>query len=388
MSLALKLLLAPALAAGFTFSSLAGPITPALSRTPAPRRTQPTTLSPSQLYKKVIPSVVTVLVGNGHGSGFIVSSDGLIVTNAHVTDGAPKVVTVKFADGTTAPADVLGFSANREDLSLLKVNVARKLPALPLASNRSIQVGDRVYALGSPLAEENANTFTQGDVIRLDGPNKRVFHTALIHGGNSGGPLVDARGQVVGVNTAVVLNRARSVFGDDGKVIGQVYAETPQGIAIDMGQVHGFLREFRQGKLSSVATYENADPVKARRQQAQRQVRAIDTDGKVVEGRLEAGDNTLSDGSYADAYSFTGQAGQQIQIDLASTDFNPLSLLFVADNQGNLSGKPIAQNDDAGPGSLDSRIVFVLPSNGTYYILVNSKVSGETGQYRVSAQLR
>jgi serine protease Do len=359
--------------------------TAGLSRTPKPVQSSQTA-SPNQIYQKVLPSVVTVLIGTGHGSGFIVSADGLIVTNAHVTDGAPRVVTVKFADGSTAPADVIGFSANRQDLSLIKVNVGRKLPAVTLANSRSIKVGDRVFALGTPLDENNANTFTQGDVIRIDRPTNRIFHTALINGGNSGGPLVDSQGRVVGVNTAGYADRPLNVYGADGTVIGQTRPESGQQVAVNVAQVSEFLGEFRRGKISATATHNEPSPATAASAN-QRKPLVLTVNGRKVVGTLIEGDNTLPDGSYADFYSFEGQAGQQVTIDLASGDFNSLLLLYSS-AEGKLSEKPIAENDDAGPGSLNARIRKVLPADGTYYIVANAKVRGESGRYQISATLR
>jgi serine protease Do len=370
------------------FGSLFWNPAPALSRQPvrsAPGK-PPAPINPREIYQRVLPSVVTVLRGDGHGSGFIVSSDGLIITNAHVTDGAPKVVTIRFADGSTAPADVVGFSANREDLSLLKVNVKRKLQALPLAASGSVKVGDRVFAIGTPLKEQDANTFTQGDVIRIDKSNNRVFHTALINHGNSGGPLVDRQGRLVGVNTAGYNEAPTPVRGADGSVIGTVTPESGQQQSVNVREVQAFLNEYRRGKISSTPTYNTAsraETVNANNRKPQ----ALKTDGRKVSGKLAEGDYRLQDGSYGDLYYFSAKAGQSVTLNLTSSDFNPLMMLYVVKGES-VSEKPVAENDDAGPGNLNSRIVFKIPADGTYVVVANSKSRGETGNYQLSALLR
>jgi serine protease Do len=361
----------------------------------APQRKTPPPLTGEenarQIYKQVLPSVVTVLLGNGgHGSGFVVSRDGLIITNAHVTEDAVKVVTVKFADGSTAPADVIGFSKNRQDLSLIKVNSRRNMPFLTLAPVNSIQVGSRVYAIGSPLAVDNANTFTQGDVIRIDKKTNYVIHTALINHGNSGGPLVNTRGQVVGVNTRGYFEGASPVTGADGQQIGQVYTESGQQGSVNVAEIREFLSEYKSGKISRVST--RKDPAPADVASAQnRKPKQIAMDGRKVTGMLSKDNYQLTGGdykgSYFDIYSFDGKSGQTIDVNLNSTDFNTLLALMPTKN-GQATGEPIAINDDIGPKNLNSRIVFQLPSDGTYVILVVGKQRGEKGKYQLSGAIR
>lgn len=119
-----------------------------------------------QVYQKSSAAVVTVKTGQGHGSGFILSKDGLIITNAHVIKPPPttqeelesynpkdfpSVVTVIFPDGKKVSADVLGFGKNGLDLAILKIHNQKNLHTLTLAGAGSAKVGDRVFALGTPL---------------------------------------------------------------------------------------------------------------------------------------------------------------------------------------------------------------------------------------------
>jgi serine protease Do len=372
------------LLAGSTLLSLS---VPTLSAPAKPRSSAGGEQNARKIYQQSLPAVVTVLIGNGHGSGFVVSKDGLIITNAHVTETAPKVVTVQFADGSKAPADVLGFSKSRQDLSLIKVSGRRNMPFLPLASAGSTKVGDRVYAIGSPLDTDNANTFTQGDVIRIDRKTNYIVHTALINRGNSGGPLVNSQGQLVGVNSKGYFEAPLPVLGAGGQVIGQVRPESGQQGAINIAQVRKFLGEFQRGQLSARPTYEDPSPSQVASAK-NRQSKVLATNGSKITGELIEGDYQLPDGSYVDIYALDGIAGQTLTVDLVSKDFNPLLLLYATDKEGAPTEKPIAQNEDAGPGNLNSRISITLPTTGVYVVHANSNARGEKGKYQISATLK
>ena len=181
-----------------------------------------------QIVQAVGPSVVSIQtralgVGaflqavpqEGAGSGFVLSSDGVIVTNNHVVDGA-SAITVTLADGRKLDARVLGRDATA-DLAVLKVD-ATGLPAVKIGSSSALVVGDSVVAIGNALALDGGPTVTQGIVSALDrtisagdqgsGSStetlRHVLQTdAAINPGNSGGPLLNAAGEVVGINTAV-----------------------------------------------------------------------------------------------------------------------------------------------------------------------------------------
>ncbi len=376
----LSLLLASSMLLGLSIPTLSAPAKPPSSAGGEQNA--------RRIYQQALPAVVTVLIGKGHGSGFVVSKDGLIITNAHVTETAPKVVTVQFADGSKAPADVLGFSKNRQDLSLIKISGRRNMPFLPLASVGSTKVGDRVYAIGSPLDTENANTFTQGDVIRIDRKTNYIVHSALINRGNSGGPLVNSQGQLVGVNSKGYFEAPLPVLGAGGQVIGQVRPESGQQGAINIAQVREFLGEFQRGQISAKPTYEDPSPSQIASAK-NRQPKLLLTNGSKINGELAEGDNQLNDGSYVDVYAFEATAGQRITLDFASKDFNPVLLLYPTNKAGELAEKPIAQNDDTGPGNLNSRINnFTLPNTGVYVIHANSNARGEKGKYQISATLK
>lgn len=161
------------------------------------------------LVEKAAPSVVAVEHGRGQGSGIIVSSDGYVVTNAHVVQRRAGALSVRLAGGDELPAEVVGED-RASDLAVLRVN-AWNLPSLLLDESRRLRVGQLVVAIGNPLRFERSVSLGVVSAIErsLPGPNRRPFEglvqtDAAINPGNSGGPLLDAHGSVVGINTAVI----------------------------------------------------------------------------------------------------------------------------------------------------------------------------------------
>ena len=178
------------------------------------------------IYERDAPGVVTVISTGlqsasgaeaGLGSGFVISGDGEIATNAHVvTSGAgaairkASTVYVRFGDGNQVPADVRGFDPF-SDVALLKVDPkGLTLRPLPLGSTGDLHVGAPVAAIGSPFAEEQS--LSVGVISGLDRSIESLtgFATtgaiqtdAAINHGNSGGPLLDGRGRVLGINAQI-----------------------------------------------------------------------------------------------------------------------------------------------------------------------------------------
>lgn len=174
----------------------------------------------------VSPTVVKIAVtsqdgtAEGSGSGFIIQSDGYIITNAHVADIGKNggEIEVAFANGDTAPAELVGISEDY-DIAVLKVK-GTDYPTVQWGDSSNVQVGELVVALGSPLGLQG--TVTSGIVSALNRPvttggdingEKPSFLNAIqtdaaINPGNSGGPLVDGSGFVIGVNSAIATNDA------------------------------------------------------------------------------------------------------------------------------------------------------------------------------------
>jgi serine protease Do len=144
---------------------------------------------------------------HAQGSGFIVSADGLVLTNAHVVDGA-KEVTVKLADHREYKAKVLGADRS-SDIAVLKID-AHDLPTVRLGDSDQLSVGDYVLAIGEPFGLEETATAgifsAKGRSLPGDGYVPFIQTDAAVNPGNSGGPLFDASGAVVGINAQIYSN--------------------------------------------------------------------------------------------------------------------------------------------------------------------------------------
>lgn len=173
------------------------------------------------------------------GSGFVISEDGYIVTNNHVIDGADEIM-IEFFSGGELPATVIGTDPNT-DIALLKVKGDAALPFVPFGDSDTMRVGDWVVAMGNPLgqgfsvsagivsARNRALSGTYDDYIQTD---------AAINRGNSGGPLFNLDGEVIGVNTAILSPNGGSIgigFAMSSKVVTKVveqlkeFGETRRG---------------------------------------------------------------------------------------------------------------------------------------------------------------
>ena len=167
-----------------------------------------------RVAREITPTVVSVSQPRGSGSGVIISRDGVVITNAHVV-GEARVVEVGLADGRTLRGQVLGRDRTI-DVAVVRL-AAQNLPAAPLGDSDRLEVGQSAIAVGNPLGLER--TVTRG-VISAVNRNPRGFALdgliqtdAAISPGNSGGPLVDSRGRVIGINTAVISGAGASGLG-------------------------------------------------------------------------------------------------------------------------------------------------------------------------------
>ena len=168
------------------------------------------TMSIAQMYRKEGAGVVRVEHSGGLGSGFVIDKDGHILTNAHVVDGAQGTIYVSFSNNERVPAKVVGVD-NATDVAVLKVDQpASALDPLPLGTSKGLEVGTPVVAIGNPFGQDR--TVTSGIVSavarQIQAPNGFAIDGAIqtdaaINHGNSGGPLLDMRGRVIGINSQI-----------------------------------------------------------------------------------------------------------------------------------------------------------------------------------------
>ncbi len=309
-----------------------------------------------RVYKRASPAVVSVTTGNATGSGSIISSDGLVLTNAHVVQNASSTVTVILADGQRLPADIVAFGNNGLDLAVLKIRGQKNLPTISFARSNSVQVGQRAFAIGNPFGQFQG-TFTTGIVSRIDQQRGLIQTDAAINPGNSGGPLLNGQGELIGVNTAIFTN------GSTGGNIGL-------GFAISTDRIQPFLTAVRQG--TAARTTQRKQPTTA-----SQTAKALPLNGTTIRGFLGKGNHILPvDNSFFEIYSFQGQAGQRIQIDMVSQEIDPF-LILISPNRSQLA------QDDNGGGNKNARIVGRLPSTGTYLVIANSYRGGQAGNYQI-----
>jgi len=206
----------------------------------------------------VLPSVVKINVGGargeGSGSGVVISSDGEILTNNHVVEVAENggTVSVSFNDGSSTRAEVVGTDP-LTDLAVIKAQGVSGLTPAKLGRSGNLDVGEQVVAIGSPFGLEA--TVTSGIVsalhrpVSISGATDAIDTTypaiqtdAAINPGNSGGPLVNAQGEVVGINSSI---RSSSSMGEGGSI--------GLGFAIPLDEVLPIVEQLRAGEAPTHA---------------------------------------------------------------------------------------------------------------------------------------
>lgn len=156
-------------------------------------------LSNSQIITKVKPATVYIATENGSGSGMIFTTDGYVLTNSHVVKGV-SVAKVSLSTGEVINGTVIGRD-EVIDLAVIKLDTTKQLPKIDFGDSDKTQQGDEVFAFGFPFGIEGDVSFKEGTISRRI---ENHFETsAEVHPGNSGGPLVNRQGQVVGINTAI-----------------------------------------------------------------------------------------------------------------------------------------------------------------------------------------
>ena len=231
--------------------------------TPVSNQTGTPTTTVGQVAKAALPTVVQVSVssyqGKSVGSGVILTADGLILTNNHVISDAADgngQITVTLNDGKTAQASIVGADSS-SDLAVIKAQNVSHLPTAGLGDSDRVQVGDTVVAIGSPdglqstvtsgivsalnrqvtVSSESSNRFSGGSQVTY----KAIQTDASLNPGNSGGPLLNAQGQVIGINSAIYS--PTSAYGSQGGSVGL-------GFSIPINQVKTMLGKLEAGQMS------------------------------------------------------------------------------------------------------------------------------------------
>ncbi len=156
------------------------------------------------VYEKINPAIVSidanVTDGFSAGTGCIVRSDGLILTGTHVIEGANNIEVTTY-DGKVYKAVVAATMGKKKDLALLKIEPKSQLKTIAFGNSDEVRVGQKVLAIGNPFGF--AGTLTSGIVSRIDYSKNRIQTDAAINPGCSGGPLLNSRGEVIGISQSI-----------------------------------------------------------------------------------------------------------------------------------------------------------------------------------------
>jgi S1-C subfamily serine protease len=237
--------------------------------------TSTTVLSASQIASRVDPALVNVTStlgyqgATGKGTGIVLSSDGEILTNNHVINGATSVTVTDIGNGKTYPATVVGYDA-AHDIAVLKATGASGLTTASLGDSGSVKAGDTVVALGNAGGRDGIPSVASGSVTALNqsitasdessGSSERlsglIQTNADIQPGDSGGPLVNSHGQIIGVNTAASSgyqfggaggNGFGGGFGSSGSGSAGGTGSTTQGFTIPISTATSIAKQIEAG---------------------------------------------------------------------------------------------------------------------------------------------
>jgi S1-C subfamily serine protease len=206
-------------------------------------------VGPAVVRVETGPKVKTPRERGGLGSGIVISPDGLVLTNSHVV-GASKEIRLRDTEGVVTDARVLGVDPDT-DLALLRADGSRDLPYASLGNSKSLRRGQLVVAIGNPLGFES--TVTAGVVSALGRSIRSVSGRtiedviqtdAALNPGNSGGPLVSTRGEVIGINTAIIAGAQGICFA--------VASNTAQFVLSEIIR-HGYVRRAHIGVSGQTA---------------------------------------------------------------------------------------------------------------------------------------
>jgi len=222
-----------AIAVGLTPSVEATPVSPSSDSNPAPVSWS---LSPDNQA-----AVVTLYGAGGKGTGSIIKASGIVLTSAHIiTDAHGRQVSVVTQDGSQYPGKVIATDKKR-DLALVKILSDETFATLPLANGDSLANGETVYALADPFA--SLETFTRGKLRKIT-ETQHIYTDIVLSPGDSGGPLLNSQGQIIGVNRATLKFESCN--------------QPTLGLATHIALIHQFLKQAQSTSNSPVQ--ENSTP--------------------------------------------------------------------------------------------------------------------------------
>lgn len=308
-----------------------------------------------QVYDKANPAVVYIETNKGSGSGVILESDGLILTNAHVIENAAKIQ-VQLSTGKKYDTELVAIgSSNCTDLALLKIKPNGQLPTIDFATVNTAQRGQRAYAIGYPRSII-PSSITQGIISNLYPEIGEIQTDASLNPGNSGGALLNAAGELIGINTYVRTDSQSMNF------------------ALSVEAVSAFIQSYQQQVSPTVGTQVKFN------NQASAKAQPIALNNQSVNGELRHQDHLhCANGGYvghADLYTFEGEAGQPYMLNMSSSELQ--SELVLEDDQGRI----VAVSDG---DSSDAQLLGKLPHRGTYTVIARAQGNDETGEYQLYA---
>ena len=314
-------------------------------------------LSGQDVYRKAAPAIAYIeaesATERSSGSGVIVSANGLIVTNAHVVEGARKV-TVELSDGRKFAAQLVSQgSSNCLDLAVLKIQ-ATKLPTVNFALASSIQKGEEVFAIGYPKGTK-PSSITRGGVSNVFVEPGLIQTDATLNPGNSGGALLNDRGELLGINT------------------GGRRDATGMNYAITADKVQALLLASKQGLSPILGQFVMPAMV-----QANGTVPKLLLNGVKSSGNLQKSGNFACNDSRADIYTFEGTAHQPIMINLSSSQMGTYLALLGPNGQ-------VVSDDHSEVRDSTAVVLTKLPVTGTYTVIVNSQRPEQVGTYQLQA---
>lgn len=202
-----------------------------------------------QIYERLSPSVVMIIADSADvsslGTGIVMSSDGYIITNAHVIDGATKITIIMYDNKTSYQASIVGQD-NNSDIAVLKVEGVTDFVPAQFGDSDKVVVGETVVSIGNPYATQYAQTVTDGIIsgirkgIYVNGVKMDLLQTnAQLNPGNSGGPLINMYGQVIGINNSKIMSDGDLTIEGMGFAIPMTQAKAIVDELIQYGKVAG-----------------------------------------------------------------------------------------------------------------------------------------------------